>query len=239
VDELLRELVSAIAYDEHLRAEGPGSAERFDNVRELITSAAETVQEEGGEIGLTPLDHFLQRATLITSVDQLDPGADAVTLMTLHNAKGLEYPVVYITGLEEGLFPLSRAREQPETLEEERRLFYVGITRARKRLVLAHADTRALYGGRDYRMPSRFLAEIPADTLEQTPRARRGSSFGASPAPAGPPLSMGDAVVHATFGEGVITGVEQGGELVLVHFSADGTDRRLMAGYAPMRKVTP
>ena len=80
-------------------------------MRELVAGAVETVQDEGGEVGLTPLDHFLQRATLVTSADALDPNADAVTLMTLHNAKGLEFPVVFLTGLEEGLFPLSRARE--------------------------------------------------------------------------------------------------------------------------------
>ena len=108
----LHDLVIEIGYENHLKAEGPGATERIDNVRELIAGAVETVQDEGGEVGLTPLDHFLQRATLVTSVDALDPSADAVTLMTLHNAKGLEFPVVFLTGLEEGLFPLSRAREQ-------------------------------------------------------------------------------------------------------------------------------
>ena len=112
VTELLHDLVIEIGYENHLKAEGPGATERIDNVRELIAGAVETVQDEGGEVGLTPLDHFLQRATLVTSADALDPSADAVTLMTLHNAKGLEFPVVFLTGLEEGLFPLSRAREQ-------------------------------------------------------------------------------------------------------------------------------
>ncbi|HEX9563926.1 MAG TPA: UvrD-helicase domain-containing protein, partial [Gemmatimonadaceae bacterium] len=119
VNELLREIVTAIGYEDHLRAEGPGSHERLDNVRELIAGAVETVQDELGEIGLTPLDHFLQRATLVTSLDTIGPDADAVTLMTLHNAKGLEFPVVYLTGLEEGLFPLARSRDNPESLEEE------------------------------------------------------------------------------------------------------------------------
>src|SRR6185437_6413025 len=123
VDELLRLLVESIRYGDYLRAEGPDSADRLDNVRELITSAAETVVEEGGEVGLTPLDHFLQRTSLVAGIDQLDPMADAVAMMTVHNAKGLEFPLVFIAGLEDGLFPLARAYDDPAMLEEERRLF--------------------------------------------------------------------------------------------------------------------
>ena len=130
VDELLRELVDAIKYGDYLLAEGPESAERLDNVRELITGAAELVADDLGEVGLRPLDHFLQRAMLVQEVDALGADADAVTLMTLHNAKGLEFPIVFITGLEDGLFPLAKAYDDPPLLEEERRLFYVGITRA-------------------------------------------------------------------------------------------------------------
>src|SRR6185312_8098114 len=136
VDELLRALVEAIAYGDYLRAEGPESADRLDNVRELITGAAEQVADELGEVGLRPLDHFLQRATLVAEVDALGPDADALTLMTLHNAKGLEFPVVFITGLEDGLFPLAKAFDNPELLDEERRLLYVGITRAERKLFI-------------------------------------------------------------------------------------------------------
>jgi DNA helicase-2/ATP-dependent DNA helicase PcrA len=103
-------------------------------VREPITGAAELVADELGEVGLRPLDHFLQRATLVAEVDALGADADAVSLMTLHNAKGLEFPVVFITGLEDGLFPLAKAYDNPALLEEERRLFYVGITRAERKL---------------------------------------------------------------------------------------------------------
>ncbi len=167
-----------------------------------------------------------------------------VTLMTIHNAKGLEFDTVVITGLEEGIFPHSRS-DTPETLEEERRLFYVGITRARKRLVLTHAESRTMHGGRDYRLPSRFLRELPRDVLAAAPGARRSqpaggtwaSSAGASTRDRAPGLTSGDAVVHATFGEGVVIAIERGGELVRVRFAEDGTERRLMAGAAPMRKV--
>ncbi|HEX6574990.1 MAG TPA: 3'-5' exonuclease, partial [Gemmatimonadaceae bacterium] len=168
VDELLRELIDAIRYGDYLQADSPETArDRSENVSALIDGAAETVVEEGGEVGLTPLDHFLQRAMLIAGVDTLDPNADAVTLMTLHNAKGLEFPVVFITGLEDGLFPLSQAFDDPEKLEEERRLFYVGITRAEQKLYMSFAETRRRNGELMMSIKSRFLKEIPAGMLDE------------------------------------------------------------------------
>jgi DNA helicase-2/ATP-dependent DNA helicase PcrA len=136
--------------------------------------------------------------------------------------------------------------DTPEALEEERRLFYVGLTRARRHLTLTHAESRAMHGGRDYRIPSRFLSELPPDALAAPPGARRGRagiaglareaarSVGVARAPR---LATGDSVLHATFGEGVVTAIEGGGELVRVRFAQDGAERRLMAGAAPMRKV--
>jgi ATP-dependent DNA helicase UvrD/PcrA len=167
VDELLRELVEAIKYGDYLRAEGPESAERLDNVRELIAGAAEQVADELGEVGLRPLDHFLQRATLIAGIDGLDADADAVTLMTLHNAKGLEFPIVFITGLEDGLFPLAKAYDDPALLEEERRLLYVGITRAEKKLFLTHAEERRRNGELLAARQSSFLDSIPDAMVEK------------------------------------------------------------------------
>src|SRR5256886_13203843 len=135
VDVLLQELIGEIRYVEYLQAEGPESArDRIENVSALIDGAAETVIDDGGEVGLTPLDHFLQRAMLSAAAAALDPSADAWTLMTLHNAKGLDYPVVFLTGLEDGLFPLSQSFDDPPKLEEERRLFSVGITRAQEKI---------------------------------------------------------------------------------------------------------
>ena len=176
VDDVLRELVESVRYADHLRADGPDSQDRLDNVRELITSAAETVIDDGGEVGLTPLDHFLQRATLVAGVDALDPNADAVVLMTLHNAKGLEFPIVFITGLEEGLFPLARTRDDLAQLEEERRLFYVGITRAEEALFLTHARSRRRNGELMNSLPSSFVRELPQALLKSKATARlRGS----------------------------------------------------------------
>ena len=168
VDELIRELVDRIKYGDYLQADSPETArDRSENVCALIDGAAETVVEEGGEVGLTPLDHFLQRAMLVAGVDTLDPNADAVTLMTLHNAKGLEFPVVFITGLEDGLFPLSQAFDDPEKLEEERRLFYVGITRAERKLYMSFAETRRRNGELMMSIQSRFLKDIPPGMLDE------------------------------------------------------------------------
>lgn len=174
VDQLLQQLVTAVGYDAALRAEGPEGLERLDNVRELVTSAAEVVIEDGGEVGLRPLDHFLQRATLVTGLDQLGPDADAVTMMTVHTAKGLEFPMVCVAGLEDGLFPLSRAFDDPATLEEERRLLYVAVTRAGERLVLSWAHQRRRNGELLPSMISSFLRTVPDAHFErrQTVRLR-------------------------------------------------------------------
>ena len=174
VNELLEKLITRIAYVDLLRAEGAEGLDRIENVRELVSGAAEALADDDGEVGLTPLDRFLQKAMLVAGPDALDPTADAVTMMTLHNAKGLEYPVVYLTGLEDGLFPLARAYEDPSKLEEERRLFYVGITRAESALVLSHAETRRRNGETMMSRPSSFLESLPAELIDisTTPRAR-------------------------------------------------------------------
>ena len=195
VDALIQDLVAEIRYVEYLQAEGPESArDRIENISALIDGAAETVVDDGGEVGLTPLDHFLQRAMLVAGADAVDPGADAVTLMTLHNAKGLEYPVVFLTGLEDGLFPLSQSFDDPPKLEEERRLFYVGITRAEEKLFISHTEVRRRNGELLPSIKSRFLTEIAAtpldekktlkaSTLGRSSRASGGTSFsGAYPA---------------------------------------------------------
>jgi DNA helicase-2/ATP-dependent DNA helicase PcrA len=168
VDVLIQELISEIRYVDYLQAEGPESArDRIENLSALVNGAAETVIDDGGEVGLTPLDHFLQRAMLVAGADALDPSADAVTLMTLHNAKGLEYPVVFLTGLEDGLFPLSQSFDDPPKLEEERRLFYVGITRAEEKLYLTHTEMRRRNGELLPSIQSRFLREIAGSHIDE------------------------------------------------------------------------
>ncbi len=184
VGELIELLVEEIGLIAALEAEGPEGAERIENVGELVASAHEfdaglALGRLAGDEDLppdaSPLDLFLEKVTLITDTDRHDPEARAVTLMTLHNAKGLEFPVVFISGLEDGLFPLARAYGEPDELEEERRLFYVGITRARQKLYLTHARVRRRGAEVLACTPSSFLGPIPDDLLEMraTPRAER------------------------------------------------------------------
>ncbi|MGQ0715115.1 MAG: ATP-dependent helicase [Gemmatimonadaceae bacterium] len=264
VDEVLRELIEEIRYADHLRSEGPEGAERLENVRELVAGAAELVADEGGELGLTPLDHFLQRASLITDVDRDDESADAVWMMTLHNAKGLEFPVVFISGLEEGLFPLSRAHDEPHLLEEERRLFYVGITRAERKLYLVHARSRRRNGEMLPSLPSSFLTPIPREMLEErltirlratgrsalpaTPSMRRPGTpvrrapmddVDVSASQVAPRFVKGARVRHARFGSGTIAELAGVGRdtKVTIDFDDETIGRkRLVVAYAGLER---
>jgi DNA helicase-2/ATP-dependent DNA helicase PcrA len=185
LDELIRELVVASGLVQMYRDEGPDGEERIANLDELIAGAAELQSrlaegdpdlmaelEEAGEENLRPIDVFLNRAALVSDADQHDAGAESLTLMTLHTAKGLEFPIVFIAGMEEGLFPLERAYDEPETLEEERRLLYVGITRAERKLYLTLARRRRRAGQFMDEAPSSFLDAIPRELVEarKTPR---------------------------------------------------------------------
>jgi DNA helicase-2/ATP-dependent DNA helicase PcrA len=214
-------------------------------------------------VGLARIQALLEAISLVTDLDAAE-GEDnsAVTLMTLHTAKGLEYPVVFLTGLEDGVFPHVRSLGDPEELEEERRLCYVGITRARERLYLCHAWSRTLFGSTDYYPPSRFLTEIPDELIHAVgeERPRRGSGFGAhrdavvsaairnaetvAAAPIGARgaeamgLRIGDDVEHDKFGEGVILDLIGDGDKAeaVVNFRGVG-EKRLLLAWAPLRKV--
>jgi DNA helicase II / ATP-dependent DNA helicase PcrA len=181
VGALMEELIEELDFLTHLRDEGPEGEDRAENVKELIAGAMDfdaqrvEVWEDGPPDHFTELDLFLQHVALITDVDRHDPDSDAVTLMTLHNAKGLEFPTVFIAGLEEGLFPLGRAYDEPSQLEEERRLFYVGITRAETKLFFSWARERRRAGDFTFGSLSSFAKDLPDDLLEerQTPRLSR------------------------------------------------------------------
>jgi DNA helicase-2/ATP-dependent DNA helicase PcrA len=167
--DLLEHLIRSIDYETLLHAEGPEGADRWENVRELVASAANwsevvPVDTEGGE---TPLERFLAEAALLSAVDKEEGEEEGVTLMTLHTAKGLEWPVVVMTGLEHGLFPLARAEEQPSGLEEERRLCYVGLTRAKDKLYLTWARARRRGGELRAGIASRFLKSIPPGIIDE------------------------------------------------------------------------
>jgi DNA helicase II / ATP-dependent DNA helicase PcrA len=189
VGVLLEGLLDRLDYESHLRAEGPEGEDRINNVRELLAGALEFDGERLGDWddepipeGLSDLDLFLQRTALTTDLDQASEGP-AVLLMTLHNAKGLEFPVVFLAGLEEGLFPLGRSYDDPSQLEEERRLFYVGLTRAEDRLFLSWARTRRRAGEFMVGMLSSFVRDVDTAllTVRRSPRVERESvGFGAS-----------------------------------------------------------
>ena len=163
---VLEQLIQAIDYESLLLAEGPEGADRWENVRELVAAAAEWSEVVPEDDTGTPLERFLAEAALVTAADSSE-GSSGITLMTLHTAKGLEWPVVVISGLEEGLFPLSRSLESQDGLEEERRLFYVGLTRARDKLYLTWARARRRGGELRRGMVSRFMESVPPALLEE------------------------------------------------------------------------
>ena len=242
VGDLMQETLEETGYIEALQAERTIEAQgRLENLEEMVGLAREydAAAEEPS------VEEFLQQVALFSEQDALEDDKGIVTLMTLHNAKGLEFPVVFIIGCEDGVFPHMRSIESGD-LEEERRLAYVGITRARRELYFTHARTRVLFGNRDWNLASRFIQEIPAELTDREPdtptgpaaaaRWEAGGAGAGAPQPQpGASFSLGEDVVHANFGDGVVTGIEPGG-LVVVRFAADGTERKLMADYAPLKK---
>jgi len=235
--EFVEHVVARSGLLEHYQTEREG-ADRLENLAELVNAAAAFTEEEreieSGEV-VDPLTAFLTHAALEAGEHQAGEGQDALQLMTVHSAKGLEFDVVFLSGLEEGLFPHEQSATERDGLEEERRLAYVAITRARNRLYLSHAQTRMLHGQTRYNMVSRFLEEIPEGLMKWlTPRFSRQKAF--SPfKKAEQPMAMkksrdsggfriGQNVVHAKFGAGVIIDAEgQGGDArVQVNFGNAG-----------------
>jgi DNA helicase-2/ATP-dependent DNA helicase PcrA len=272
VGALLEDLVEELDLYRHLEDEGPEGEDRIDNVRELIAGALDFDAELLDELepedvdAFSELDLFLQRVALVADVDRLDADADTVTLMTLHNAKGLEFPVVFITGLEDGLFPLSRAYDDPAEMEEERRLFYVGITRAEDTLLLVHARQRRRAGEYMYGRLSPFAEAIPEALVDarlspkltsaqsSTPHRRRPRFDEADGGGGGRRLSddtfapdpfnqdapryvKGERVSHATFGSGTVKEVTGFGKDTKVTVDFDDVGRkRLLVRYANLEK---
>jgi DNA helicase-2/ATP-dependent DNA helicase PcrA len=202
--------------------------------------------------GLDRVQAFLEAVSLVTDLDDIEGDKRAVTLMTLHSAKGLEFPVVFLTGLEDGVFPHLRSLGDPDELEEERRLCYVGITRAQERLYLCHAWSRTLFGRTEFYPPSRFLSEIPEELVEVLGETKPvGGGFGAhreavvsaalasSPRAAQTPsLRVGDDVDHETFGEGVIVDlIGEGDRAEAVVRFRDVGEKRLLLAWAPLQKL--
>jgi DNA helicase II / ATP-dependent DNA helicase PcrA len=264
VGDLLDATLSRTGYLDALEADALGDAQktieaqgRMENLDQLVEVAREF--DAGASEDEDTLDLFLQQLALVADADSRREDEGLVTLMTLHNAKGLEYPIVFIAGCEDGVFPHSRALDEGG-LEEERRLFYVGVTRAKRELYLTYARRRSVFGQATFGLRSRFLDEVPAELTDREDElelsagavpvgvgagAARRSGRGRAPggwaasrapeAPAGNAFRMGEDVVHAAFGEGVVTGVEPGG-VIVVRFAEDGSERKLMAEYAPVSR---
>ncbi|MDY7016511.1 MAG: 3'-5' exonuclease, partial [Cyanobacteriota bacterium] len=209
--EIVQGIMEDAGYIDDLKKQGTDEADnRLENIFELYNAVVQ-FQEENED---SSLEAFLAKASLASDLDNLEEGQEAISLMTLHSAKGLEFPVVFLVGLEQGLFPNARTLNDPIALEEERRLCYVGLTRAREQLFLTYTRERALWGSRETAIPSQFLGEIPKELVESNlkstakPRSRRGGKTANSERSAQQPATqwnVGDRVVHNTFGEGEVT----------------------------------
>lgn len=221
IDKLLRRL----DYLAYLSDGTPQGEARIENVKELLSVAAQ-YQEVG-------LAGFLEEVSLISDIDSADFGANAVTLMTMHSAKGLEFPVVFITGLEETILPHSRALYDAAEMEEERRLMYVGMTRAKQELHLIHATGRTLYGGRQHNPPSRFLADIDHTPITEPSLESFSPAYTDEPRYV-PELCEGDGVKHQHFGIGTV--MELDGDNAVIYFKGKGA-KRLNIAFAPLEKI--
>jgi len=243
--ELFDKVIDHTGFKEYLLAT-PDGEDRWDNVMELRGVAQDYNELPPGEA----LPALLEGVTLVSDVDSLKEATDAVTLITLHQAKGLEFPVVFIVGMEEGILPHIRSFDDPAQMEEERRLCYVGITRAKRRVYLVHAFRRNIMGGSNVNAPSRFLKDIPAALTtgarpwktEETRISQRAYEWEVEPAVCEdqslPELKAGDAVRHAQFGEGIIISAHpvRGDMEAIVAFKGVGV-KKLLLSFARLEKV--
>jgi DNA helicase-2/ATP-dependent DNA helicase PcrA len=244
VGSLLDLVVAESGYGRYVNDGTEEGRERWENVQELRGVASDYTRA----IGEDPLTAFLEDVSLVSDTDTRDDEADAPTLMTLHSAKGLEFPIVMIVGMEEGVLPHSRSFDDPDSMEEERRLCYVGMTRAKKRLFLSYAFRRTVWGDSDVREPSRFLADIPDALIEgAAPKAGSSASRAVRWEPALPAVKHkprelqfrpGLRVKHTRFGEGVVIESKPDGsdEEVTIAFKKSGI-KRVLASFANLEKL--
>lgn len=263
VSELIQEVIEQSGIQKSYEQEDTLEAKaRIENIKELISVALEFEKNNEGQ----SLEDFLANVSLVADIDNMDEDSDCVVLMTLHSAKGLEFPVVFMVGMEEGIFPGYRSMADESELEEERRLCYVGITRAKQNLYLTNTFTRTLFGNTTYNKASRFLKEIPAELIESNEKKEREDSrgvvnrkasisgtgsFGDSythrtatftdtvkPKVAATNFNVGDQVEHKKFGVGIITKIEKEKDdfMLEIHFKGTGM-KRLMASFANLSKI--
>ncbi|WP_425803450.1 DNA helicase PcrA [Desulfitobacterium sp. Sab5] len=279
VTHLVEEVLKRTGYWEQLKTDKSPEAEaRLENLREFLSVTAEYDEkaldqdenlpegEEDEEYFTPGLAGFLEQVSLVAEIDALDPAEESVALMTIHSAKGLEFPVVFLVGMEEGIFPSSRSMMDPTLLAEERRLCYVAITRARERLYLSYADQRMLYGRTQYNRPSEFMEEIPPQlmvdrdpidpppTRMKKPQPQTGmgnrnfggrSSWGTWDKEIGNPVKepgtfdyhVGEKVEHAKFGKGIIVAIKGEGSQAEISIVFGGQIKKLIAEYAKLTKI--
>jgi DNA helicase-2/ATP-dependent DNA helicase PcrA len=254
--DVIDHVVDASGLRQHYQNEREG-ADRLENLAELVNAAASFVAERDvlpaveGEAEVDDLTAFLSHAALEAGEHQALSGADALQLMTVHSAKGLEFHTVFVSGLEEGLFPHENSLTEADGIEEERRLMYVALTRARRRLYLTYTQSRMLHGQTRFNVPSRFFQEIPSDLMRKIKSAARAAPrfygggrgyAGAVPvqpglqsSDSGIPWRIGQSVTHAKFGSGVIVSAEGRGAdaRVQVNFRDSGL-KWLMLDYAKL-----
>jgi len=244
VGKLLDVIVAESGYGRYVNDGTEEGRDRWENIQELRGVAADYTHSAFDD----PLTEFLEDVSLVSDTDSYDDNADAPTLMTLHSAKGLEFPIVMIVGMEEGVLPHSRSFDDPDEMEEERRLCYVGMTRAKKQLLLSYAFRRTVWGNSDVREPSRFLADIPHHLIEgAVPKAgssqARATKWEPTPPareqkPREPAFRPGQRVRHAKFGEGVVIESKPDGsdEEVTIAFKKSGI-KRVLASFANLDKL--
>ncbi len=242
---IAQEILKDSGYLQDLKQQGTEEAEsRLQNIVELFSAIAQYEEETGD----TDLASYLNYAPLQSDLDNLEEGENAVTLMTLHAAKGLEFPIVFLVGLENGLFPNYRSMDDPAALEEERRLCYVGITRAQEQLFLTHAQERRLWGNREPAVPSQFLGELPRELMKGTtafsPETTISKSGDKKPAveskteAKNQDLKVGDRVLHRSFGVGQITHVFGQGDKQSVAVQFTGVGRKIISPkVVPLQKL--
>jgi DNA helicase-2/ATP-dependent DNA helicase PcrA len=255
--DFVHTVLEETGYRSELEREGTMDAlARLENIKEFISAATEFEEANQG----ANLVDFLENIALVSDVDQVGEDESAVVLMTLHSAKGLEFPVVFMAGLEEGLFPLARSVDNPDELEEERRLCYVGLTRAKQRLYLSYARNRTLYGSSMLSMPSRFISEIPEELVEPVAKGYAlgfgdfGVKKGTSVDPVvsfnlpgkvtkektgpSPRFALGDKVLHQRFGVGTVVAMDGEGDDMKIQIAFEqGGIKKFMANLAPLKKL--
>ncbi len=251
--EQIDHVIQSSGLIEHFKKDKTAGEGRIENLEELVSAArgfdpdaAETGSTPATDEALPPLEAFLAHAVLESGEGQADAWEDCIQMMSLHSAKGLEFPIVFMCGLEDGLFPHTRSMDDIEGLEEERRLCYVGCTRAMKQLYITYAEQRRLHGTDSYAMASRFLKEIPEEFVEELrPRVQvsrpvvSSARFRAPEAePAAPGVKLGARVRHGKFGDGVILSVEGQGAHARVQVNFEGQGSKwLMLQYANLTIV--